>query len=336
MDKFYRMIRSGFLVIFTMVCLILLDYGELMASNPAHFITVWQGQNGQNHMNFMVTSASLQKVALGANDEVAVFCGTNCVGAVNLTTTINPADKSTFLYFSASQDDGSGNGFTEGDTIVFKIWDNKTQKEFVANSVVYRKDLASWTATGQYSAGTTSVVEVSYDTSVTQTVQLLKGNNLFSAYVSPGTTDLSVVMANLISSGKLLKIQDELGNTLMYSSTNGWVNKIGSLQKTEGYLISLSGPYQLQVSGQRIELPLDIPLRAGWNFISFPSTVAVNAMTVIQPLINQGKLVKVQDELGNSIENLKRYGGWRNNIGNFVPGEAYKVNVSSSTILTIK
>lgn len=336
MDKFYRMIRSGFLVIFTMVCLILLDCGGLMASNPAHFVTVWQGQNGQNHMNFMVTSASLQKVALGANDEVAVFCGTNCVGAVNLTTTINPADKSTFLYFSASQDDGSGNGFTEGDTIVFKIWDNKTQKEFVANSVVYRKDLASWTATGQYSAGTTSVLEVSYDTSVTQTVQLLKGNNLFSAYVSPGTTDLSVVMANLISSGKLLKIQDELGNTLMYSSTNGWVNKIGSLQKTEGYLISLSGPYQLQVSGQKIELPLDIPLRAGWNFISFPSTVAVNAMTVIQPLINQGKLLKVQDELGNSIENLKRYGGWRNNIGNFVPGKAYKVNVSSSTTLTIK
>jgi hypothetical protein len=122
----------------------------------------------------------------------------------------------------------------------------------------------------------------------------------------------------------------------MYSSTSGWVNKIGSLQKTEGYLISLSGPYQLQVSGQKIELPLVIPLRAGWNFISFPSTVAVNAMTVIQPLIDQGKLVKVQDELGNSIENLKRYGGWRNNIGNFVPGKAYKVNVSSSTTLTIK
>lgn len=336
MDKFYGIFRIGFLFVCMVVGLILFNPTELFASSPAHFVTVWQGQNGQNHMNFMVTSASLQKVALGANDEVAVFCGSKCVGAVNITTTINSADKSTFLYFSASQDDGSGNGFTEGDTIVFKIWDNKSQKEFVANSVVYRKDLASWAATGRYSAGTTSVVEVSYDTSVTQTVQLLKGNNLFSAYVSPANPDLSVVMKNLIGSGKLLKIQDELGNTLMYSSTSGWVNKIGSLQKTEGYLISLSGPYQLQVSGQKIELPLVIPLRAGWNFISFPSTVAVNAMTVIQPLIDQGKLVKVQDELGNSIENLKRYGGWRNNIGNFVPGKAYKVNVSSSTTLTIK
>jgi len=336
MDKFYGIIRIGFLFVCMVVGLILFNSTELFASSPAHFVTVWQGQNGQNHMNFMVTSASLQKVALGVNDEVAVFCGAKCVGAVNVTTTINSADKSTYLYFSASQDDGSGNGFTEGDTILFKIWVNKTQTEFVANSIVYRKDLASWSTTGHYSAGTTSVVEVSYDTSITQTIQLLKGNNLFSTYVSPANTDLMVVMKGLISSGMLVKIQDELGNAISYSSTTGWVNKIGSLQITEGYLINLNGPFQLQVSGQKIPLPLAIPLRTGWNYISFPSTVAVNAMTVIQPLIDQGKLVKVQDELGNSIENLKRYGGWKNNIGNFVPGKAYKVNVSSNTTLTIK
>jgi len=59
-------------------------------------------------------------------------------------------------------------------------------------------------------------------------------------------------------------------------------------------------------------------------------------MTIVQPLIDQNKLVKVQDERGNSIENLKRYGGWKNSIGNFVPGKAYKVSVSSACVLTIK
>jgi hypothetical protein len=59
-------------------------------------------------------------------------------------------------------------------------------------------------------------------------------------------------------------------------------------------------------------------------------------MLVIQPLINQNKLVKVQDEAGNSIENLKSYGGWINNIGNFVPGKAYKVYVSTNATLTIQ
>jgi hypothetical protein len=85
-----------------------------------------------------------------------------------------------------------------------------------------------------------------------------------------------------------------------------------------------------------IVLPLAIPLKKGWNFISYPRIDMVNAMTVIQSLIDQNKLVKVQDELGNSIENLKKYGGWTNNIGNFIPGKGYKVNVNNDVILTIQ
>jgi len=92
----------------------------------------------------------------------------------------------------------------------------------------------------------------------------------------------------------------------------------------------------LQVTGVPITLPLAIPLKAGWNIISYPRTDMVNAMSVVQSLIDQNKLVKVQDEKGNSIENLKSYGGWKNNIGYFIPGKAYKVNVSSDAILTIQ
>jgi len=245
-------------------------------------------------------------------------------------------DKTTFLTFSASQDDGSGNGFTENDTIIFKIWDNKNLKEIVAKSVVYRKDISTWLSSGRYTASATSVVEITHNTELTQTIQFVKGNNLFSTYLTPTNQDISVIFKSLCDNKLLLKIQDEVGNTLSYSSTAGWVNKIGSIQKTEGYLVSVSSNCTLAINGQLISLPLNIPLKAGWNFISFPRTTAMNAMTVVQTLINQNKLVKVQDELGNSIENLKRYGGWKNSIGNFNPGKAYKINVSSAVTLTIQ
>ena len=336
MEQFYQASWKKSFVAFLLFFLVIsfIDGNKVSAAN--HFITVWQGQNGQNHMNFMVVSAILEKVPLSVDDELAVFSGLKCVGAAKLTKPINPADKSTFLSFSASQDDGSGNGFTENDTIIFKIWDNKNLKEIVAKSLVYRKDISTWLISGRFSASATSVVEITHNTELSQTINFVKGNNLFSSYLIPTNPDLSVAFKSLCDNKLLTKVQDEVGSTLAYSSTTGWVNKIGSIQKTEGYLVTTTAACTLQINGQMISLPLDIPLKAGWNFISFPEMTAVNAMTVVQPLIDQNKLVKVQDELGNSIENLKRYGGWKNSIGNFKPGKAYKVNVSSACVLTIK
>jgi hypothetical protein len=336
MERIYSTNKRNSLVAFILffAAISLIGGNQLSAAN--HFVTVWQGQNGQNHMNFMVVSAVLEKMPLSVDDELAVFSGSKCVGATKLTKAIDPQDQSTFLNISASQDDGSGNGFIENDTIIFKIWDNKNLKEIVAKSVVYRKDISSWLTSGRFSASATSVVEITHNTELTQTIQLVKGNNLISTYLIPTNPDVSVVLKPLYDKGLLTKLQDEVGNTFSYTSTTGWVNKIGSIQKTEGYLISVTANCSLLINGQKISLPFDIPLKAGWNFISFPSTTAVNALTAVQSLIDQKKLVKVQDELGNSIENLKRYGGWRNSIGNFVPGKSYKVNVSSDTFLTIK
>lgn len=338
MKRLYRKNRKSTLAIILLIFAALSSArsNQLSASTVNHFNTVWQGQNGQNHMNFMVVSALFEKLPLSVDDEIAVFSGLKCVGAAKLSKAINPADKSTFLSMSASQDDGSANGFIENDTIIFKIWKNIDQKEIVSKSVIYRKDISTWLTSGKFSANATSVVEIAYDSDLTQTIQFVKGNNLFSTYLTPSNPVMSVVVKSLVDQGFLTKIQDEAGNTYSYSSTAGWINKIGSVQKTEGYLINLSSSCKIQIIGNLITLPLDIPLKAGWNFISFPSLNSVNAMTAVQELIDQKKLVKVQDELGNSIENLKRYGGWKNSIGNFIPGKAYKVNVSTDAILTIR
>lgn len=332
--KNYFSIGKSVCILMVMVLMASKSFAGIGATT--HFTTVWEGENGQDHMNFMVVSAIFEDVALLVNDEIAVFSGSKCVGATKLTSSINPADNTSFLKISASRDDGSNNGFIENDTIIFKIWDNLNQKEIVAKSVTYRNDISTWVATGKFSSGATSVVEIVSYNEFTQTVSFIRGNNMFSTYLTPKNQNAALVMKALCDGGYLSKMTDETGKAFSLTKNVGWVNNIGSMENTEGYLLSINSNCTFQLTGRMIKLPLAIPLKSGWNYISFPKTVSVNAMTIVQQLIDQNKLIKVQEEAGNSIENLKRLGGWKNGIGNFLPGKSYKVNVNADAILTIQ
>jgi hypothetical protein len=89
----------------------------------------------------------------------------------------------------------------------------------------------------------------------------------------------------------------------------------------------------LSITGSPVPLPLQIPLSNGWNILGYPRTVPVNALTAFQPLITQNKLVKVQDESGNAVENLPVL-GWVNNIGSLRGGEGYYLRVNGAAVLT--
>ncbi len=339
MKQFYENARK---IIQQFLLLVLLTFfisyvpaSVLAQTNPTHFTTVWQGENGQNHMNFIVVSAILEDIPLASGDEIAVYDGLSCVGSAVLTQPINMTISSTFCSIKASQDDGSSNGFKDNDVIVFKLWDSKNQKEMLAKAIVYRTDMPTWITNGKYAAGATAVVEIVSYTEYTQSIPLIKGTNLFSSYVLPSNPSFSVIMKPLCDQGALPKVTDESGKTFSYSTTTkSWVNNIGSLTKTEGYSISVSFNSTLVLTGRLVALPLDIPLKPGWNFISFPYLTQVNAMSVIQSLITQNKLVKVQDEKGYTLEKIKSV--WRNSIGNFVPGKSYKINVNAACTLTIQ
>lgn len=302
-----------------------------------HFRTVWAGENGQNHMNFIVISAVLEDLPLAAGDEIAVYSGSACVGAKKLSQTINPADNSTFLTVIASQDDGTGNGFIENDAVVFKYWDNTNQKEMVVKEVNYQSDEPTWSVTGKFSAGATAVVKLNSYSVITQTIQLKKGYNLISANVVPSDPNLATVTEAIRNQSLLVKVQDQAGNTYEnWSSYGGWTNNIGAMKTTEGYKIKVAADCAMQITGRAVALPLNIPLSAGWNIIAFPQNSAIDAQQVVQSLIDQNLLVKVQDETGLSLENWGIYGGWKNNIGDFVPGKAYKLKLNAGTSLSIK
>jgi hypothetical protein len=89
-------------------------------------------------------------------------------------------------------------------------------------------------------------------------------------------------------------------------------------------------------TGNASVLAFEISLNEGWNAFSFPANDTLDALLIVQSLIDQSKLIKVQDEAGNSIENWGIYGGWKNDIGNFFPGKTYRIKVNSGAVLRIQ
>jgi parallel beta-helix repeat protein len=171
--------------------------------------------------------------------------------------------------------------------------------------------------------------------SITQSIELKRGWNIFSTYVAPKSQSMDSVLLMLQVNERLNIVQDKAFNTYEKCPvTHNWLNNIGDIQKTEGYMIKVEANCSLEISGQPIRLPFNIDIKRGWNIISFPIEGSVDGMKVVQPLIDAGVLYKIQDERGYSIENWRKL-GWMNGIGNFNAGEGYILQAYKSGVLTI-
>lgn len=129
---------------------------------------------------------------------------------------------------------------------------------------------------------------------------------------------------------------DENGNSLEdFGFLGGWQNNIGNLNNTKGYKVNVIQTDTVEVTGVEVNLPVELLLSPGWNIISWPAGNEQDGLSVFQPLIDDGFLVKVMDESGSSIEDFGFLGGWQNNIGMLKPGKGYKVNVSTPCTLIL-
>lgn len=89
------------------------------------FVLAWSG-NGTDHMTINVVNAKLGGVYLDTNDQIAVFDGSICCGIIILSKPMS--DFNTDVSIKVSKDEGTGNGYTPGHTIIFKYWDNSAGK----------------------------------------------------------------------------------------------------------------------------------------------------------------------------------------------------------------
>jgi hypothetical protein len=213
---------------------------------------------------------------------------------------------------------------------------------FTENITIYAgENYNGWTDSGTYQRNfisaqgcdSTITTNLILEGGITQKIELSKGWNLFSSYLIPNNKNVEVVMEKLRNSIDLVMVQDELGQTFEeWNNTGTWINGIGDVQISEGYKILVNTSSVLEITGRKIELPVEISLKKGANIISFPVYASMNAMQVFQPLIDAGVFEKVQNKAGNSIEYWNTIGWW-NGIGDLIPGEGYIVRLSDNATL---
>lgn len=214
--------------------------------------------------------------------------------------------------------DPENDGTPLGSLGVHEHWNNETDRQYSGN------------------LGTGEGIELITDKSHTQEIELTAGWNIISMNVTPKNRNMMNIFQQLIQDNYLKKVMDEAGLALEdLGPFGGWQNGIGDWESTEGYKVNVNTTTSLRVTGVPVTLPHDIPLETGWNIMSWPATNEQNGLTVFQLLITSNILKKVMNEAGKTIEDWGPYGGWQNGIGNLVPGEGYKISVTTPCTLTI-
>jgi hypothetical protein len=278
-------------------------------------------------MNFYVSTASLDGVALQQGDIIGVFDGTLCVGVGVLTEVLTGSN---LLPIVVSRDDSftpEADGYTLGNSATYRIWDASETMEYYYTSATYIS------GNNIFAVGATASLNLEGVRPVTQTVSLSSGWNILSSTVAPDNRSMMSVVQPLIDNGTLIKVQNEAGVALEYLGSS-WYNFIGNMSVTEGYKVRVNANTSLNITGRPVESPLGIPLSTGWNIISYPFTNSQPALDVFDPLIDAGTLVKVQNEAGVALEYLTGW-GWIDNIKTIIPGEGYKVRTNANTTLSL-
>lgn len=294
---------------------------------PNHFNPVWSG-NGYQHMNFYALEASIFGEDLEIGDEIGIFDGEYCVGAVKISYEHLYAP---YIPIITSQDDPyttEVDGFTPGNTVTFKVWKRAMQTEYTAPLL----NIQYISGTPVFASNASATVKINTGDLVLQSIPMIAGWNIMSARAIGEETDMLDVFSQFIETGSLSKIQNQSGQAVELLG-NEWINNIGDLELTQGYRVRLNNNSVLGIFGNQAELPMDISLTEGWNLISFPYSYPDWSEYILYELIQSNILLKVIDEQGNAIENLN-FIGWINHIGYFLPGKGYAVRVNEDCVLT--
>jgi Leucine-rich repeat (LRR) protein len=296
--------------------------------NP-HFTPVWSG-NGLDHMNFYILTAKLDYTDLQPGDEIGIFDGGACVGSGVLTEVLNGTN---VFEIRVSKDDPitpEKDGYTPGQNASFRIWDVLRRQEVIANDIEYVF------GTNIFEIGASTWLRLGGFSHIEQMITLQGGWNIFSLNVAPDSMALIDIVRPLIYEGVLLKVQNEAGAAIEpIPGTGTWIDNIGNWSRTEGYKIRVSTNTTLIPKGIQLNSSVQIDLQVGWNIMGYPFYESQSAMDALNGLISRGTLMKVQDETGAAIEPLPQHAGWIDNIGDFDPGEGYKVRVSGNDIIDL-
>ena len=113
---------------------LLITFTSLLFCNRFTPAYLEHSDNPYNSMGIFITSATIDGVDLEAGDEIGLFDGQLCVGALVVTETITIDDMETVYTSSHDPSVSEINGFNAGNPITFRIWDSSASKEGIVPS----------------------------------------------------------------------------------------------------------------------------------------------------------------------------------------------------------
>ncbi len=149
---------------------------------------------------------------------------------------------------------------------------------------------------------------------VTQTIKLDQGWNLISFSVIPANSDISSVFAPVINKVEMIKNDDGFYNPSLPAA----FQSIKTVESGEGYLVKMSEPSTLNISGAEIT-NRSAQLVPGWNMIGYPQQSCTDISTTV----------------GANVQTIKDFEGYYqpggvNGITSFEPGKAYFIQVNAA------
>jgi len=159
---------------------------------------------------------------------------------------------------------------------------------------------------------------------VTHDLALSAGWNMISSHIDPAFADLETLLAGIQDDIVLMKNED---GQVFWPSLG--TNQIGDWNFAEGYQILLNNPVNLSLTGQQVDpvqQPLELP--AGWTILPYLRGTSMPVDQALDSIKDEIVLVKNND----GLVYWPVYG--INQIGDMLPGQGYKVYLSSPGTLT--
>lgn len=209
-------------------------------------------------------------------------------------------------------------GLTTGEQFTYRVWDGLTCEEYEV-SVNYTNGPQNFAANGITFVNNVTAVPSGL---TEQVIEFPLGWSLFSTFIVPDDSDISSVLAPIISNIILAK-----DNTGLAYLPEWEFNGIGNIQIGQGYQVKTNAEINLSLQGNQI-LPEEntVELLLGWNILGYLRTQAAPANLVLAQLVAQNNLIIAKN--GNGDAYLPQ---WEfNGIGTMKPGEAYQIKTNTA------